>query len=497
MSPKERAPTVVSPKERAPTVVPNKHSSGCFCTNKRNKTPCETHQTQNWHIFTLQYWRHQFSHQFQSQTGWWQRQLLEHRSSNSRRRFFSSWCQTTCCCNKKSLCSFNNKPAVSLKEGRNCALDSPQSPCYCVWRGKLLSSFFFFALFGLSTGTSCCHICGCVCFFFFFFFGSDWLRQNNSSSAICVGQCAGSKTRSSLQYFVHSAAKNLSNCSCRTRGKRTSLSFGFWSRLPNWSGKEGNSRYSTAVLYNGNFVAVTARRSTCSRCQSHHCWWGLFWWLDFFGSFLLMFDPSDCHTNTRFTNGTLILTFFWSFWKDYFLVDLIFVLFWWVQHWMLNCSLRISIIVQQSHIPGRTFPVKEIFLEDILEFTGYTPEDGSDFKLKGELPRSVPSAPKKLPTLEGDDEDNDTEQDLLDCQLTVQELKARDPKCQKRTLKTLQCMDEENKVNFDLIEGLVVWLARSDKLDGAVLVFLAGLAEITAVYDRLIDNAVVGKSQKF
>ncbi|KAJ8969049.1 hypothetical protein NQ314_001949 [Rhamnusium bicolor] len=44
-------------------------------------------------------------------------------------------------------------------------------------------------------------------------------------------------------------------------------------------------------------------------------------------------------------------------------------------------------------IPGRTFPVEQYFLEDILETTGYVLEDGSEYSSKL---KTIPSTSRHL-----------------------------------------------------------------------------------------------------
>lgn len=51
-------------------------------------------------------------------------------------------------------------------------------------------------------------------------------------------------------------------------------------------------------------------------------------------------------------------------------------------------------------------------------------------------------------------------------------------------------MLDPDKVNLDLIEMILCWIAESDnsRKKGSILVFLPGIAEITALYDQLNDH---------
>lgn len=102
------------------------------------------------------------------------------------------------------------------------------------------------------------------------------------------------------------------------------------------------------------------------------------------------------------------------------------------------------------HIPGRTFPVTEYFLEDALRLTGYIPpKSRSKNKGKGEWIE--------------DESDPELEDDARPSSL--QELVGR--------------MDQ-SQVDYDLLSQLVAYLVQARKPgdDGSILVFLAGAPEI-------------------
>lgn len=169
-------------------------------------------------------------------------------------------------------------------------------------------------------------------------------------------------------------------------------------------------------------------------------------------------------------------------------------------------------------IPGRTFPVRPIFLEEALKMTDYVPEGDL---LKKALRQQAPRDPEK------------TVDEIPDGQLSASELAARYPTLSKEQVKSLMLMDEE-KIQYPLIEKLVVQMvgellpafAKSNTVVGAapsgkngngkgkdkengrstpsagtssekdapnrgILVFLPGYAEISTLFDLLSANSTI------
>ncbi|GAA6065157.1 putative ATP-dependent RNA helicase DHX57, partial [Tachysurus ichikawai] len=154
------------------------------------------------------------------------------------------------------------------------------------------------------------------------------------------------------------------------------------------------------------------------------------------------------------------------------------------------------------HIPGRTFPVEQFFLEDAIAMTRYVIEDRSPYrrmaKQNGPPSQRAGKAHPGVMNMD-DDEDGwsftsfvkkDTVKDSIpDQQLSVQELTLRYPTCSKTVMKTLAAMDLD-KINMDLVEILLEWIVTRDHSypPGAVLVFMPGLAEIKQLYEQLQAN---------
>ncbi|XP_013786196.1 putative ATP-dependent RNA helicase DHX57 [Limulus polyphemus] len=146
-------------------------------------------------------------------------------------------------------------------------------------------------------------------------------------------------------------------------------------------------------------------------------------------------------------------------------------------------------------IPGRTFPVKEFFLEDALHMTKYIMEDGSPYMKE--------QAKGKWKDIDDEREDKyrcgNLDKDS-DSNLSVKMLALRYPGCSKNSLETLAAMDLQ-KINYDLIEAVLDWIV-SDEHEypkgGAILVFLPGMAEITSLYEQLRNHSVFGeKARRF
>ncbi|XP_022064248.1 ATP-dependent RNA helicase DHX29 [Acanthochromis polyacanthus] len=137
-------------------------------------------------------------------------------------------------------------------------------------------------------------------------------------------------------------------------------------------------------------------------------------------------------------------------------------------------------------IPGRTFPVEVFHLEDIVEQTGYVLEKDSEYSqkiLEEEEEVSISVTQKGGKTLQHQEvivRDSSSGWDLgpdLD-------------HFSSRTRQVLQYMNP-NKINMDLLVDLIDYLDKSPQfadVDGAVLVFLPGLAHIQQLYDLVSSD---------
>lgn len=137
-------------------------------------------------------------------------------------------------------------------------------------------------------------------------------------------------------------------------------------------------------------------------------------------------------------------------------------------------------------IPGRTFPVEVFHLEDIVEETGYVLEQDSEYCQR---------------FLEDEEEVSVSVTQKGGKALQYQEVIAKDSGSgwtlgpdldhfSGRTRHALQYMNPY-KINMDLIVDLLAYLDKAPQfteVDGAILVFLPGLAHIQQLYDLLSSD---------
>ncbi|KAG7322878.1 hypothetical protein KOW79_014224 [Hemibagrus wyckioides] len=137
-------------------------------------------------------------------------------------------------------------------------------------------------------------------------------------------------------------------------------------------------------------------------------------------------------------------------------------------------------------IPGKTFPVEVFHLEDIVEETGYVLDQDSEYSQR---------------FVEEEEEISVSVTQKGGRAVQYQETIVRDPgSCwdlgpeldhfSSRTRHALQHMNP-NKINMELILDLLDYLDKSPQfaaIDGAVLVFLPGLAHIQQLYDLLTTD---------
>uniref|UniRef100_A0A8C5BZN0 RNA helicase n=1 Tax=Gadus morhua TaxID=8049 RepID=A0A8C5BZN0_GADMO len=166
------------------------------------------------------------------------------------------------------------------------------------------------------------------------------------------------------------------------------------------------------------------------------------------------------------------------------------------------------------HIPGRTFPVDQFFLEDAIAKTRYVIEDGSPYMRSGKQGSGGrggggggggKGGSKGVVDDQGDDQwsfsslcKKDFVKDSIpDQQLGLAELTIRFKDVSKPVLKTIAAMDLD-KINMDLVESLLEWIVDGphDYPPGAVLVFMPGLAEIKMLYEQLQSNRMFNNRNK-
>ena len=155
-------------------------------------------------------------------------------------------------------------------------------------------------------------------------------------------------------------------------------------------------------------------------------------------------------------------------------------------------------------IPGRTFPVEQFFLEDILENIDYSLEEFSEYAKK--IDEKTSRAAKKINKMGKDIFIDDYEAEMLlgndeqfkapkdsvpDEKLNAKQIHFRYSRYSEHVKKTLSLMDFE-KINNDLIEAVLVHILNDqDNKAGSILVFLPGLQEIMTFYEQIIKHPLV------
>ncbi|XP_078427816.1 RNA helicase family protein isoform X2 [Wolffia australiana] len=131
------------------------------------------------------------------------------------------------------------------------------------------------------------------------------------------------------------------------------------------------------------------------------------------------------------------------------------------------------------HIPGRTFPVSEIFLEDILEKTRYKIKpEFENFQADSRKRRRQPSS-KSDPLTEMFEE--------VDI----------DSHYKGYNLATRQSLEAwgGGRLDLGLVEATIEHICRQEG-DGAILVFLTGWDEISKLLEKINGNVLLGDSSR-
>ena len=110
-------------------------------------------------------------------------------------------------------------------------------------------------------------------------------------------------------------------------------------------------------------------------------------------------------------------------------------------------------------IPGRAHPVREYRLEDVFEITGYEVLEGSDIAL------------------------NERSDSCLQKWSKTALKKMYHPKYSNKTIHSLSILDE-SKINYEIVAAIVAYLTLNSE-DGAILIFMPGMAEISNTIDEL------------
>ncbi|CAI2171063.1 13558_t:CDS:10 [Funneliformis geosporum] len=156
-------------------------------------------------------------------------------------------------------------------------------------------------------------------------------------------------------------------------------------------------------------------------------------------------------------------------------------------------------------IPGRTFPVKDKFLEDVIEETGYTIDEGDEFAKK--VYRQIRD--EGTVTITGHKQTSHTvrlqyEDDVYNSYADLNVPEGDLEKYSKNTRLVLSRIDE-TCINYDLIVFLLNYICNSEVQqridyipeDGAILIFLPGMAEIRRLHDQILSDRNFSDTSRF
>ncbi len=153
-------------------------------------------------------------------------------------------------------------------------------------------------------------------------------------------------------------------------------------------------------------------------------------------------------------------------------------------------------------VPGRTFPVANYFLEDLIDATGHIIEEGSRYAF-----REYHQSEKK--TLWVSSQGGEKHREVVDLAQRDTEVSDLYSGYSMSTRLSMERVDE-SILNYDLIEDVLQLLLLrpesnsillapegADTSNGSVLVFLPGIGEIRGLSDRLSANRSLGDRSRF
>jgi ATP-dependent RNA helicase DHX29 len=163
------------------------------------------------------------------------------------------------------------------------------------------------------------------------------------------------------------------------------------------------------------------------------------------------------------------------------------------------------------HVPGRTFPVDVQFLEDAVEYTGWSISESSPYARRRRCPRppsytsihvgfpvhdkfyrgkNRPDWTEETPAGEDDDDDN----------AGIQDKAKLEKRYSPETATTINLFDER-LIPYDLIIRILQRICFDDpsylSYSSAILIFMPGLAEIRRLNDILNEHPAFSTNKDF
>lgn len=147
------------------------------------------------------------------------------------------------------------------------------------------------------------------------------------------------------------------------------------------------------------------------------------------------------------------------------------------------------------NIPGRIYPVQVFHLEDVIEETGYVLEKDSEYY----QPFSEEEEEINLTVTDKGGRTYQHQEYFVKGLVPRQDMAYDLEQYSGSTRQAVQCMNP-TKINMDLILDLITYLERSSQfraIDGAVLVFLPGLAHIQHLHDLLTSDKMFQDRKRY
>ncbi|KAF9229432.1 P-loop containing nucleoside triphosphate hydrolase protein [Gyrodon lividus] len=150
------------------------------------------------------------------------------------------------------------------------------------------------------------------------------------------------------------------------------------------------------------------------------------------------------------------------------------------------------------HVPGRTFPVDILYLEDAIQCTGWSICEDSPYakRRRDKFCQSKSRTDWDEPTFIDEDED----EAHVECEVLVKSPIMLEKRYSLQTERTVELLDER-VIPYDLIIQLLEHLCFEDKsvcsYSSAVLIFMPGLAEIRRLGDLLSEHPSFGDESWF
>ncbi|XP_010505119.1 PREDICTED: DExH-box ATP-dependent RNA helicase DExH1 isoform X2 [Camelina sativa] len=133
------------------------------------------------------------------------------------------------------------------------------------------------------------------------------------------------------------------------------------------------------------------------------------------------------------------------------------------------------------HIPGFTFPVAELFLEDVLEKSRYSIKSSDSGNYQGNS--------------RGRRRDSESKKDDLTTLFEDIDINVHYKSYSSATRLSLEAWSGA-QIDVDLVEATLEHICRHEG-DGAILVFLTGWDEISKLLEKINGNRLLGDSSKF